>query len=107
MHSATLTEMVNGWFVGEFSPAAFKTGNCEVAIKHYRKGEREKAHYHKIATEITLILKGRVSMVGQVWETNDIVVLNPCEISSFEALTDTITVVVKVPGALGDKYLVE
>ena len=45
-------------------------------------------------------------MRDQVWEAGDIIVLEPGEVTSFEAMTDATTVVVKVPGALNDKYVV-
>ena len=104
MNHSRLEDMVKGWFVGGFDPAAYNTDVCEVAVKSYSAGDKENAHYHKIATEITLILNGRVRMMGQEWKTGDIVVLNPGEVSDFEALTDSSNVVVKVPGALNDKY---
>lgn len=96
--------MVKGWFVGEFAPSAHSTGNCEVAVKRYKAGEREAAHYHKIATEITLVLSGSVRMCGLEWGDGDIVTLTPNEVTDFEALTDAVCVVVKTPGALNDKY---
>ncbi|KPZ23952.1 hypothetical protein ALO38_200196 [Pseudomonas coronafaciens pv. zizaniae] len=40
------------------------------------------------------------------WEAGDIIVLEPGDITAFEALTDATTVVVKLPGALDDKYVV-
>lgn len=107
MEHRKLTDMLQGWFVGNFSPTAFATGACEVAVKHYAAGEVHPAHYHKIATEITLVLSGKVAMAGRTWSDGDIVVLSPNEITDFAALTDATTVVVKVPGVLDDKYLVE
>jgi len=107
MNHANLNEMVKGWFVGEFSPTAFKTNACEVAVKSYKAGEKEDAHFHKIATEITLILSGRVRMAGKEWGAGDIIVLEPGDCTDFEALTDAVNVVVKTPGALNDKFLVE
>lgn len=106
MNSAKLGDMVKGWFVGGFKPTAFSTEACEVAVKAYKVGENEAAHYHKIATEITLVLSGSVSMRGQIWTEGDIVVLEPGDVTAFEAITDATTVVVKVPGALDDKYIV-
>lgn len=105
MKHAHLSNMVKGWFVGGFEPAAFSTQACEVAVKHYRAGERESAHYHREATEITLVLSGQVRMAGRQWGAGDIVVLAPGEVTDFEALTDAVNVVVKTPGALNDKYL--
>ena len=105
MKHSRLEDMVKGWFVGSFSPAAYQTGVCEVAVKHYRAGDEEQEHYHKLATEITLILSGRVYMVNKEWSDGDIIVLNPGEATSFKAITDAINVVIKIPGAAGDKYL--
>lgn len=102
-----LDEMVKGWFVGAFAPTAFSTNACEVAVKNYRAGDYEEAHYHKVATEITLVLTGQVRMLGKFWCEGDIVTMNPGEATEFEAVTDAITVVVKVPGVIGDKYLVD
>ena len=104
MKHAHLDDMVKGWFVGGFSPTAHHTEACEVAVKTYRAGEREAAHYHRVATEITLVLSGSVRMAGREWKAGDIVVLEPGETTDFEALTDAVNVVVKTPGALNDKY---
>ncbi|MBD8495220.1 cupin domain-containing protein [Pseudomonas syringae] len=106
MKKAQIKEMVRGWFVGGFEPAAFNTQACEVGVKHYKVGDEEAAHYHKIATEVTLVLTGSVSMRGHIWNAGDIVVLEPGDITAFKALTDATTVVVKVPGVLNDRYLV-
>ena len=106
MNVANLEEMFKGWFVGNFTPSAFVTDACEVAVKSYRSGEHEDAHYHKIATEVTLVISGAVRMAGREWGPGDIVVLFPGEVTDFEALSDTVNVVVKVPGAKDDKYLV-
>ena len=57
-----IDNMVNGWFVGDFEPSIIKTNNVEVALKSYNQGDKEERHYHKIATEITVISQGRVLM---------------------------------------------
>jgi len=105
MKHAKLNDMVKGWFVGAFSPSAHHTPLCEVAVKRYKAGDKEAMHYHKVATEITLILSGSVRMAAKEWHEGDIIVLEPGETSAFEALTDTINIVVKTPGALDDKFL--
>jgi quercetin dioxygenase-like cupin family protein len=98
-------DMEKGWFVGDFFPAAYKTTACEVAVKSYLKGEVEDMHYHQVATEVTLILSGRVIMFERVFEAGSIIVIQPNEATAFEALDDAVTVVVKVPGAKDDKYI--
>jgi quercetin dioxygenase-like cupin family protein len=104
MKHARLNDMTKGWFVGAFTPTACQTDACEVAVKYYKAGDKEEPHFHKIATETTLILSGTVIMAGQEWHAGDIVVIEPGDITGFEALTDAINVVVKTPGVLNDKY---
>ena len=106
MKTAKLKNMEKGWFVGNFVPTLYKTNDCEVAVKHYRKGNHEGKHYHKIATEITVIISGVVKMNGQVYRDGDIIIEEPGDVTDFEALTDAINVVVKLPGANNDKYIV-
>ena len=107
MKHARLEDMVKGWFVGGFTPTAVATEACEVAVKYYKAGDSEQAHFHKIATEVTVVLSGKVRMAGKEWGAGDIIVLAPGDATDFEALTDAVNVVVKTPGALNDKYLVE
>lgn len=99
------SDMIRGWFVGDFNPTALATQAAEVAVKTYTAGEKEDRHYHKIATEITMIQNGRVQMNGQEYASGDIIVIEPMESTDFVVLEDTVTVVVKVPGAINDKYL--
>ncbi len=104
MKISRLDAMHGGWFVGAFSPSCLPLAACEVAIKHYRAGDREAAHVHRIATELTAIVQGRVEMNGQALEVGDIAALEPGEAADFLALEDCITVVVKSPSVVGDKY---
>ena len=105
MRKANLNDMVKGWFVGNFEPTVLKTNDVEVAVKRYKKGEYEERHYHKIATEITVIVEGQVKMNGKIYNKDDIIIINPNEDTDFEVLEDSVTVVVKYPGANNDKYL--
>ena len=106
MKSFSLDQMVKGWFVGEFHPSAFNTEACEVAFKRYKAGDSEFSHYHKIATEVTMIASGLVRMCGKEWGPGSIVVLAPGEITDFVALEDSDTVTVKIPSVVNDKYIV-
>ena len=107
MKHITLDQMTKGWFVGPFLPTAYQTDACEVAVKQYKAGDKEAAHMHRVATEITVVLSGRIRMLNQEWGEGDILVLEPGEITDFEALTDCINVVVKTPGVLNDKFLMQ
>lgn len=102
-----LENFTKGWFVGNFNPSLYKTNHVEVAVKQYKEGDYEKKHYHKIATEITVIISGKVKMNGKVYENQDVIVTSPGESTDFLAMTDAITTVVKIPGANNDKYMGE
>lgn len=106
MEKFSLTDMKGGWFVGAFSPTALSSSECEVACKHYKAGDHEAAHFHKIATEVTLIASGRVRMNGIEYVSGDIIRIAPGEATDFHALEATTTLVVKIPCVAGDKYLV-
>jgi quercetin dioxygenase-like cupin family protein len=99
-----ISDMVGGWFIGNFEPTLFKTGDFEVGLKEYTAGAYENEHYHKIATEYTVIIDGRVLMNGIEYGNGDIIVIPPGEATDFKALTDVKTLVVKIPGAMNDKF---
>lgn len=101
---AHLDQMVKGWFVGAFEPTAHRTDACEVSVRRYRAGDREGVHHHRVATELTVVVEGTVRMCGQVFGAGSIVTLAPNTATDFEAIDDTLCVVVKTPGALDDKY---
>lgn len=104
MRVEKLDDMTRGWFVGNFEPSVLQTSDVEVAVKRYAEGAFEESHYHKIATEITLVLSGKVVMFEREFSEGDIVVVEPEDETSFLALSDVVTVVVKHPGANNDKY---
>lgn len=107
MRTAKLKDMKKGWFIGNFEPTLLKTNDCEVAVKEYKAGDYEEKHYHRIATEFTLVLDGTIRMFGQEFEAGDIIVAEPGDATDFSALTDARNVVVKIPGANNDKYICE
>ena len=88
-----------------FLPRRWRLKPQRLESNLYVAGEKEDRHYHKVATEVTLILSGRVRMNGTEHGSGEIVVIEPMESTDFEALEDTTTVMVKVPGALNDKYM--
>ena len=102
-----LNDMFKGWVVGNFEPSLFKTDDFEVAVKTYKKGDYEAKHYHKVATEITIISKGRVLMNNELYEEGDIITMEPGEATDFRATNDVITTVIKFPCVNDDKYIVE
>jgi mannose-6-phosphate isomerase-like protein (cupin superfamily) len=101
-----LAKMVKGWFVGNFLPTLHNTNQFEVAVKKYKKGDNEPAHFHKIATEITVIIEGRAKFNDEIITRDQIVVVQPGEVINFCALEDCSTVVVKFPSVTGDKFII-
>jgi len=100
-----LNSFTKGWFVGNFSPTLIPSDAVEVAVKHYKAGEAESSHYHKVATELTLVVSGRVRMSGEEIGPGEIVKIEPGQATDFVPLTDATTVVVKMPCVRGDKYM--
>ena len=99
-----LEEMFKGWFIGNFEPSLFKTNDVEIGVKKYKIGEFENSHFHKIATEFTVVISGIVEMNGVQYCKNDIIKVIPGISTNFKAITDVVTVVVKLPGVNNDKY---
>lgn len=107
MLTDSLERMKGGWFVGNFDPSLIKTNDVEVAVKKYQKGSYEAAHYHKVATELTVVVSGKVRMFDREFHVNDIVIVEPGDCTDFQALEDSVCAVVKYPGANNDKYIME
>jgi quercetin dioxygenase-like cupin family protein len=106
MNVNKLNDMFKGWVVGNFEPSLFKTDEFEVAVKNYKAGDYEEKHYHKLATEITIIGDGMVQMNGVTYTKGDIITIEPGEATDFKVLCDTITTVIKFPCVKNDKYIV-
>jgi quercetin dioxygenase-like cupin family protein len=105
MKKDLLKDFIGGWFIGNFDPSLLKTNDVEVAVKHYKPGDYDKEHFHKIGTEYTVIVKGKVKMSGKEYSEGDVLTISPMESTDFLAITEVTTVVVKIPGASNDKYL--
>lgn len=102
-----MKDMIGGWFVGDFEPSVIRTKEYEVGYKCHKKGEEWPTHHHKIATEITYVILGKINIQGQIFEAGDIFVLEPNEIADPTFLEDCCLVVVKTPSVIGDKYIEE
>jgi quercetin dioxygenase-like cupin family protein len=102
---AKLGSMTKGWFVGNFQPTLYQTSEVEVGVKTYKAGDYDELHHHKVATEITVLIRGRARIGGIEIVAGDIVLIPPNQAVDFLVLEDSETVVVKLPGASNDKYL--
>lgn len=104
MKTSKLSDYKGGWFIGDFFPSVLYVKDFEVAIKHYKVGESERSHYHKLATEVTVIVKGSALMNGSLKNEGDVIFIEKGESTDFIPLTETITCVIKTPSIIGDKY---
>jgi quercetin dioxygenase-like cupin family protein len=105
MNIFKIENMHRGWFIGNFEPSVYKTDKFEVGYIRHKKGEKWPKHYHKIATEINLLNKGNMNICGKTLFPGDIFVIQPDEIADPEFLEDCEIIVVKIPSAIGDKYI--
>jgi len=97
-------DMIKGWFIGDFDPTCFNTKDVEVSVKRYKKNDSEPSHHHKVASEVTFVLSGKISMNGKEYSKGDIVLVEPGESILFKAIDDSVNVVVKIPSVKNDKY---
>jgi hypothetical protein len=94
-----------GWFIGDFPEAVVRTRDFEVNYQLNPKGHTP-SHLHKIITEVTLVISGRMLVNGQLFEHGDIFILEPGDIGQVEYLDDCATVAIKFPSIPDDKYYV-
>jgi len=106
MKTCKISDMIGGWFVGNFTPTAHNA-DFEVCYKFHEAGEQWDAHYHKLATEINVLLEGEMTINGQLIRGGDIFVIEPYEVSIPKFKTDCRLIVVKTISDPNDKYGVE
>ena len=102
-----LDDMKGGWFIGNFEPSTYKTKNFEVAFIKHKKNQLWPKHYHKIAIEITLVVKGKIKINDKIYTTGDIFVISPNEVADPSFLENSEVVVIKTPSDVNDKYNIE
>ena len=105
MKLSRIEDYVGGWFVGNFSPTAYKTNQFEVSFKIHPKGQKWDIHYHDTVTEINVVVRGNMILQGKELKTGDVFILEPYEIADPEFLEDTEIICVKTP-SLNDKISV-
>ncbi len=105
MKLSRIEDYVGGWFVGNFSPTAYKTDQFEVSFKLHPKGQKWDIHYHDTVTEVNVVVRGNMILQGKELKTGDVFILEPYEIADPEFLEDTEIICVKTP-SLNDKISV-
>lgn len=102
-----LKNMIKGWFIGDFEPSVIRTKEFEVGILNRPVGLERPKHFHKEATEISVLIKGSARINGKIINPGDIFILEKNAIVDAEFFEESQLVVVKVPSVMNDKYLVE
>ena len=105
MQRINLSDFFRGWLVGNFEPSLFKSKDMEVAIQEYHAGHTEPKHFHKVATEITVMVVGEARFNDELIAEGEGMVIMPGESNIFTAITDCKALVIKFPSLPEDKYL--
>jgi len=95
-----------GWFVGDFDRAVVRTRDFEVCYQTDSQTYNVQDHYHKVITEVQLVVRGRMVINGEEFGVGDICVLEPGEEYRSYYLEPTDVVTVKFPSLPNDKYYI-
>ncbi len=102
-----IKDMKAGWFIGDFEPSVFKNPFFEVAHHQHEAGYVTPRHTHKIAQELTYIVKGKLLVDGQELSAGHMFIYEPNDIADVKVLEDVDVIVVKWPSVPSDKYMVD
>lgn len=106
MKITKISDYKNGWFIGDFLETAFKTDKFEVCYKIHKKDEKWDTHYHKIATEINYLIKGRMLIQDKELVSGDVFIMYPYEIANPVFLEDCEMMIIKTPSNTKDKFVI-
>lgn len=98
-------DFMGGWLVGDFIPSIFQSKDLEVGIKSFSAGDTEPEHYQMIATEVTVVIKGRCLLAGEQLDSGDVLIIPPGMSGHFRAETDVVLLVLKNPSLPQDKMM--
>lgn len=99
-----LEDFTRGWLIGDFEPSLVRTKDFEVGILNHKKDEVWPKHYHKLADEYNVLVKGKMNVNGVELNTGDVFVIEKNEVAEPKFLEDCTVLVIKVPSVIGDKY---
>jgi len=106
MIKSKVSDFKLGWFVGNFEPSLLKSPDFEICVKYFSKGDTEERHYQRVATEITVLVKGEARIGDAYLSAGDIIQIEPFEVADFEALSEVALVAIKFPSIPSDKVVV-
>jgi quercetin dioxygenase-like cupin family protein len=105
MKSFDIRDFKDGWFIGNFLPSIHQTKEFEVSFKHFKKEDREPKHFQKIASEITLVISGKIRLGDNFFEKGKIILIFPDEEAEFECIEECEVICIKFPSIPGDKII--
>jgi len=99
-----LSKMHRGWMIGDFQPSILKTDLFEIGYLLHKKGEKWSRHYHAIATEYNLLVRGLMKVCGSEVKPGQIFIIDPNEIVDPVFYEDCEILCIKIPSLPKDKY---
>lgn len=105
MKTFKIEDFTKGWIIGDFDPVIVKSKNFEIGMKFFSTGDSEPAHFQVIATEITLIASGVVTINGVNFSSGDVILIEPGEVADFISRTESKLFCIKFPSLPNDKKI--
>ena len=99
-----IKDFKGGWFVGSFTPSLLSRNDIEVGIKEIPEGTIGDGHYHKKASEYTLIIQGLAEDNGNIYTSGDIIILEPMKKNFTKFLKKSLILSIKSTSDTNDKY---
>jgi hypothetical protein len=93
-----------GWFIGDFPEAIIRTKDFEVCYQENSQDFPTTDHYHKVITEVQLVIRGCLVVNGVEYRAGDICITEPGDEYRSHYLEPTDVVAVKFPSVPNDKY---
>lgn len=91
------------WLVGNFDKSVLKTDKFELGVCYLNKGFIEKPHYHRLSSEINILLSGHMIVNGTSLHSGAIFVFAPSDVSNAYVVEDSLVVVARDGSYPGDK----
>ena len=95
-----------GWYAGNFYPNLVKSKDIEFGFKRIAKCTEPDYHYHKIKTEFTILIEGKI-----ICKNNNTVVspiscikLDPYEKNDQYFSEESLILIINTPSITGDKH---
>jgi mannose-6-phosphate isomerase-like protein (cupin superfamily) len=102
-----IEDSIDGWYIGNFEKAAYRTSSFEASHKVHAKGEKYGWHYHQHLDEINLVISGKIRIQGHEFGPGDIFILEPYDIADPEFIEDCEIICIKAPNITNDKINVK